>query len=814
MHGGSYNVLPCAKTRAKVGKNAEIIADAPASVTLQARAGAHPVDSVQVFRNGSALLSGLLNVLAFVWRLVRIPFWLGLGFAIGFLPLYVWNLDRQLTSRFDDFSWDIPSRVYARPLELRVGLPLSADALLLELDAARYEPDAAAKVPGTFVQASPGRFVIARRAFADAEGRQAQRRIALTLANNTVASLADADSAATLDHARLDPARIATLYGAEQEERRVLKLEQFPPLLIAGLQAVEDRDFKHHHGIALTSILRAVLTNITAGHLVQGGSTLTQQLVKNLFLDNGRNFTRKLNEAVIALLIEARYDKHRILETYMNEVFLGQQGGQAVHGFAAASEFYFGRDAKDLKPAEIALLVGMVQGPSIYDPRRHPDAALTRRNIVLNSFYETGLLDADALKAARAAPLNVPDAPGLPRNRYPAFLDLVRQQLRENYPDAQLQRAGLAIYTTLAPMTQTLAEQALTKTLDNVGRKQPELQGAMIVTGARDGEVQALIGARDPVDPGFDRALDARRPIGSLIKPFVNLIALTQPQKYSLATLLDDSAVDMAMPNGSRWTPQNDDHESHGRVPLIDALALSYNLATVHLGLDLGVDKVRGLLESFGLDATINPNPSLLLGAVDLSPYQVAQLYQYFAADGHALPLRALRGVVDAKGQPLTRYGVKSGAGNYVQASRLTSFAMQQVALSGTARAIGEQLGSLHVAGKTGTSDSQRDSWFAGFTGSHLAVAWIGRDDNKVTDLWGRTGGLQAWIALFKKLPSAALVLPQDGLDLVHVNPQTGARTEAQCSGARALPFMAGFAPQDADHCLLEEIQSVFSGTP
>ena len=759
-------------------------------------------------------LSGLLSVIAFLWRLVRIPFWLGLGFAVGFLPLYVWNLDRQLTSRFDDFSWDLPSRVYARPLELRVGLPLSPEALLLELDAARYESDAAAKVPGTYAH-DGARFVIDRRAFVDAEGRQAQRRIALTLANNTVASLVDADSGATLDHSRLDPARIATLYGAEQEERRVLKLEQFPPLLIAGLQAIEDRDFKHHHGIALTSILRAILTDITAGHLVQGGSTLTQQLVKNLFLDNGRNFTRKLNEAVIALLIEARYDKHRILETYMNEVFLGQQGGQAVHGFAAASEFYFGRDAKDLKPAEIALLVGMVQGPSIYDPRRHAEAALTRRNIVLNAFYETGLLDDAALKAARGSALGVSDMPGLPRNRYPAFLDLVRLQLRENYPDAQLQRAGLAVYTTLAPMTQTLAEQALSKTIDTLGRKQPELEGAMIVTGARDGEVQALIGARDPSDPGFDRALDARRPIGSLIKPFVNLIALPQPQKYSLATLLDDSAVDLAMPNGTRWTPQNDDHESHGRVPLIDALAQSYNLATVHLGLDLGVDKVRGLLESFGLDADINPNPSLLLGAVDLSPYQVAQLYQYFAADGHALPLRALRGVVDAKGQPLARYGVKSGSGNYIQSARLASFAMQQVTQTGTARAIADQgLGFLHAAGKTGTSDSQRDSWFAGFTGSHLAVAWIGRDDNKVTGLWGRTGGLAAWIALFKKLPSAALTLPSDGVERVMINPQTGARTDAQCAGARELPFMAGFAPQDTDHCILQEIQSVFSGNP
>ncbi|MBS0590828.1 MAG: penicillin-binding protein 1B [Proteobacteria bacterium] len=761
-----------------------------------------------------SFFSASLHTLGYVWRFVRAPFWIGFGFAVGFLPLYVQNLDAQLRSRFDDFSWDVPSRVYARPLELRVGMPMSADVLLLELDAARYEADATARVPGTFAR-NGTKFVIARRTFVDAEGAQKSRRIALTLAASAVASIADADTGATLDHARLDPARIATLYGADQEERRVVKLEQLPPLLVAGLQAVEDREFKHHHGINTFAIVRAMLANLFAGHAVQGGSTLTQQLVKNLFLDSSRKFTRKFNEAILALLIEARYDKHRILETYCNEVFLGQQGGQAVHGFAAAAEFYFGRDMKDLKPSEIALLIGMVQGPSLYDPRRNPERARTRRNVVLNSLFETGLIDADTLKSARAAALGVADTPGLPRNRYPAFLDLVRTQLARDYPDAQLQRAGLVVYTTLAPSTQILAEQALIKTLDGLGKKQAETQGAMIVTGARDGEVQALIGGRDPTDPGFDRALDARRPIGSLVKPFIDLVALAQPDKYSLATLLDDSPVDMAMPNGSRWTPQNDDRIAHGQVALIDALAHSYNLATVHLGLALGLPKIRGLLESFGLDAQINPNPSLLLGAVDLSPFQVAQMYQYFAADGHALPLRALRGVVDAQGKPLARYGVKPGAGNYIQPARLVTFAMQDVVAHGTAHSIADQgLDGLHAAGKTGTSDSQRDSWFAGFTGSHLAVAWVGRDDNKVTGLWSWSGGVAAWIGLFKKLPSAPLDVPMEGIDMVAINPQTGERTDAQCAGARQLPFMAGFAPTATDHCVMQEIRSVFEGTP
>jgi penicillin-binding protein 1B len=544
---------------------------------------------------------------------------------------------------------------------------------------------------------------------------------------------------------------------------------------------------------------------------VQGGSTLTQQLVKNLFLDRGQRYTRKLNEALLALIIEARYDKRRILEAYCNEVFLGQQGGQAVHGLAAGAEFYFGREPRDLSQAEIALLVGMIQGPSLYDPRRHADLARNRRNLVLNMFYETGLVDDATLAAARAAPLGVSDTPGLPRNATPAFLDLVRAQLSRDYPAAELQSEGLSVYTTLAPSTQALAERALMATLDTLGKRQPELEGALVVTGARDGEVQALVGARDPADPGFDRALDAQRPIGSLIKPFVYLVALTQPQKYSLATLLDDAPVDLAQPNGTHWTPQNDDHEVHGKVALIDALAHSYNLATVHLGLALGLDKIRGLLDSFALGVEINRNPSLLLGAVDLSPYAVAQLYQYFAADGHAVPLRALRGVIDAQGRPLTHYTVKPGAGEYVQPARLVSYAMQQVTQTGTAHAVAEQgLGHLRAAGKTGTSDSQRDSWFAGFTGSHLAVIWVGRDDNKQTGLYGATGALQVWMALLRKLPSAALALPQDGLDTAWVNPQSGERTDQQCPGARQLPFMAGFVPEATDSCRWYELKSVF----
>jgi penicillin-binding protein 1B len=747
------------------------------------------------------------------WRWLRAPFWLALGFVVAFSVPYALYLDGQVRARFDDLSWETPTRIYARPLEIMPGLPLDAPTLRLELEAARYDEITGARAPGSFMR-DGDRFLISRRAFASLDGLEKARRIEVVLARSRVLSIRDIDSGKALERVRLDPARIATLYGAEQEERRVAKLGQMPPLLVAGLQAVEDRNFKHHLGVDFIAILRAGWANLAAGHVVQGGSTLTQQLVKNLFLDRGQTFLRKGNEALLALLIEARYDKQRILEAYVNEIFLGQQGGQAVHGFAAASEFYFGRELNTLMAPDVALLVGLVQGPSYYDPRRVPERALARRNLVLQQFFDTGLLDADELARAKASPLGIAETPGLPRNRFPAFLDLVRAQLKRDYDDAALRGAGLSVLTTLVPSAQMAAEKALKESLNALGKKQEETQAALVVTGARDGEVQAVIGDRAPDQSGFNRALDARRPIGSLVKPFVFLVALAQPQRYSLASIVEDAPVSLPQPNGRNWMPQNADKIAHGRVALVDVLVNSWNLSTVRLGMLVGVDRVRALIASFGVGRDINPNPSLLLGALDLSPLEVAQLYQYFAADGHALPVIAVRGVLDREGRPLRRYGTRPGAGDYVQAARLVNYAMQQVNTRGTGRAVGAgPLASLNAAGKTGTSDDSRDSWYAGFTGDHLAVVWVGRDDNKPTGLVGATGALRVWMALFDTLPTRPLdVSLSQGLELAWINPESGQRTAQDCPGARQLPFVAGYAPQEEQGCTMERLREWFGG--
>lgn len=742
---------------------------------------------------------------------MRALLWLGLGFTLGFALPYVGWLDHQLQARMAELELAVPTRVWARALTLEPELPMTADFLQLELTEAGYREVDSAQVPGTWSRAG-GDFVIASRGFADPEGGALPRRVRVRLAGGRVRELVDLTAAAPLPRARLDPARIATLYGGRQEERQLLELKQLPPLLITGLQAVEDRNFKHHHGVDVLAIVRAGWANLRAGRLVQGGSTITQQLVRNLFLDRGRRLTRKINEAVLALLIEARHDKSRILETYVNEVFLGQQGNQAVHGFAAASQFYFGRRPEHLRTQEIALLVGMVRGPSWYNPRRFPERAKARRNRVLAAFAETGLISAQEARAASAAPLGVSARPQLPRDRFPAFVAFVREQLRADFSAATLRSGGLDIHTTLDPAVQVLAERAVARTLADMGERGTALQAAMVVTAARSGRVLAMVGDRRPGAHGFNRALAARRPIGSLVKPFVYLVALADPGQWSLASLLDDSPLSLRQANGKVWSPSNDDHETHGHVPLIDALAHSWNLATVRLGLAVGVDRVARLLQSLGVRHAIAPHPSLLLGAVDLTPMEVTQLYQYLAADGHALPLLAVRGVLGADGATLHRYDVERGPGEYQGAASLVNYAMQAAGRSGTARAIvGAGLGGLRAAGKTGTSDGQRDSWFAGYSADHLAVAWMGRDDNGPTGLWGSTGALKAWIGLFAALPTRPLpAAPAAGVEFAWVNPDTGRRTTADCRSARHLPFLAGHAPREREACLYDRFRDIF----
>ncbi|HEY5782499.1 MAG TPA: penicillin-binding protein 1B [Lysobacter sp.] len=733
------------------------------------------------------------------WRR-RLVTWVlaAIGLGLGFLIPYTLYLNHEVSERFGQLRWQIPTRVYARPLQLAPGLTIDATTLKTELDAAAYHAGDGAR-PGTYAR-NGGRWLISSRGFNDVDGAVAARRIEVVMSGGRVASLHEAGRRQSLKSARLDPARIATLYGQKQEERRLVRIEEVPELLVTGLQAVEDRDFNHHFGIDVTGMVRAAFK--TATGTKQGASTLTQQLARSGLLGIGREqtLTRKGKEILYALLIDARYDKRTILEAYLNQVYLGQRGAQAIHGVAAGSEFWFGRDLRDLSTEQVALLVGIVRGPSYYDPRRNPERARERRNFALGEFHETGLIDDAEYQRALKAPLGITQTPGsVAANRFPAYVDLVRRQLARDYPADALSGAGLSVMSGMQPSAQGLAEAAVSRTLKSLEHKtRPPLQSGLIVTDVHNGEVVAVVGSRSFDEHGFNRAVEAQRPVGSLLKPFVYLLALAQPGKYSLASWVDDSPVTVELGKGKNWNPGNSDGRSHGSVHLVDALAMSYNQATVRVGMQVDPERVAALIRTLaGIEA--EPNPSLILGAVDQSPYAMAQLYQFLASGGEIQPLHAVRGVLDANGKAVNRYDkapAPAQEGDAI-AARLITVALQQAVSNGTGtQLIRDGLGRLSPAGKTGTSNDGRDSWFAGWTGDHLAVIWVGNDQNKETGLYGATGAMRVWSAIFSRLPTAPLKVGDKGLDWQWV---TGAHTtDADCAGARRFAFVAGFAPSYA----------------
>ncbi|MGB3393033.1 MAG: penicillin-binding protein 1B [Stenotrophomonas sp.] len=721
--------------------------------------------------------------------------------GLGFLIPYTAYLNSQVTQRFGQLRWQIPTRVYARPLALAPGVAMDVDTLKTELAASGYRDDGIGKSPGTY-QAKDGRFSISSRGYDDVDGRVAPRQVEVAVSGGRVASLRDGAERKALKAARLDPARIATLYGQKQEERRLVRIAEVPELLVTGLQAVEDKDFNRHHGIDLSGIARALWVAIrTGGKVRQGASTLTQQLARSGLLGIGKEqtVTRKFNEMLYALIMEARYDKPVILEAYLNQVYLGQRGSQAIHGVASGAEFWFGRDLDALTTEQVALLIGLVKGPSYYDPRRNPERALDRRNFVLGKLHESELIDQAEYQRALKAPLGVPKTPGLvAANRFPAYIDLVRRQLGHDYPENVLQGAGLNVFTGMSPSAQAYAEGAVASTIKSLeNKRRPELQAGLVVTDVHNGDVLAVVGSRDVAEPGFNRAIEAQRPVGSLLKPFVYLLALAQPDRWSLASWVEDTPVTVQLGRGRNWSPGNADNRSHGTVRLVDALARSYNQATVRVGMQVGPERVTQLIHVLaGLKA--QANPSLILGSTDQSPYGMAQLYQFLASGGEIQPLHAVRGVVDAQGKLLKRYD-KSPApaqeGDSI-AANLISVALQQVVASGTAAGLNaDGLGRLQPAGKTGTTNDGRDSWYAGYTGDHLAVIWMGNDQNEQAGLYGATASMRVWAGIFRSLPSAPLRVNNKGLDWQYVSAEGNASTDADCPGARRFPFVAGFAP-------------------
>lgn len=739
-----------------------------------------------------------------LWRrLLRIVFLLGVGFSIPF-SIYLVYLDRIVVQQFEGKRFALPAKVYARPLELYVGQKINADVLQAELKELGYKPVENVVLAGQFSR-TRDQFDIYIRPFTFWDGEQQASHIQLTLNNGQVRSLKNKSELAPLNLVRLDPITIGGIYPNHGEDRELVRLHQVPQVLIDALIAVEDRRYYQHHGVDPKAILRAATTLITSER-VQGGSTITQQLIKNFFLTRERTIERKVKEMLMAILLELHFSKDDILETYLNEVYFGQDRNRAIHGFGLASQFYFSRPIEHLEPHQAALLVGMLKGPAYYNPRQHPKRATERRNLVLNALADQNYISDSTYRQQVLQPLVISELPGLGQSRHPAFMQLVVRQLKRDYRETDLQSEGLRIFTTLDPYEQKVAEQQLTKNLQQLekARSLPHshLQGAVIIANVHDGEVKAVVGGRDSNYQGFNRALDASRQIGSLIKPAIYLTALADIEHYNLATPLDDSPFEWSEPGIEPWRPQNYDHEFHGTVPLWLALAKSYNVSAARLGTQIGVDNVMRTVANLGVEKSLPTYASSLLGTVHLTPYEITQMYHTIASGGFKTPFRAIREVTTVNGAPLNRYNLSVEQVVTPTANHLIVAGLQQVVARGTGTGVLNYIaGDIHAAGKTGTTDDLRDSWFAGFTGNRVAVVWVGNDKNEPIKLTGASGALRIWGDIMKNLSLEPLnAAAPENVDYVPISHRDGFIARDNCNNTFTLPFHSKSLP-DADYC-------------
>lgn len=660
-----------------------------------------------------------------------------------FLAVYLMILDSQIRDRMAGEKWKLPAWIYSRPLELYKNQRISMEQMENELSMLNYRKVTNPSGPGEYAK-NGDKMVIIKRPFSYFDGDEPERHLYLVFDQGRILSLQDAKTLKPLAYARMDPIILDRITVGNEEDRILVRLSEVNPMLIKMLIAIEDRNFYEHNGINPFAIIRAAIANFRAGKNVQGGSTLTQQFAKNFFLTQEKTIWRKAKEALMALLIDARYEKDQILEAYINEIYLGQNGGSGVYGFGLASYFYFGLPIGELDIDQMALLITEVRGPSYYDPWRHPDRAKARRDMILQKLMEEGLLTPEQFDKYASRDIQV-----LPRGKMsygstPAYVDLVKRELKGNLGDDIFGESGLRIFTSFDPIAQRAAERAVAKIAQENTKQYPDIEVSMSVANWHKGEIVALVGGKDFKTKGlFNRALDARRPIGSTVKPMVYLTAFAE-KDYQLGSVLSDTAMTVKF-GGKDWRPSNFDHKFRGKVFLADALAKSLNIPVVRVGIDVGVNKVLENLKRVGLDSDVQPYPSLLLGTPEMSSFELCQMYQVFASGGYYKPLSVIRAVLSDDGSSLYETSGKATKTFDEADVYVLTRGLMRVVSHGTARSLSEVLGGKSVAGKTGTSDGGRDTWFAGFDNDEVAAVWLGRDGNGKTKLTGSSGALKVY---------------------------------------------------------------------
>lgn len=738
------------------------------------------------------------------FRGIRALGWVAL---VGFVLLagYLVVLERRVTAKWEGRRWNVPSKVYSDAFLLYPGRSLPARDFKTRLERLGYlEQSGGVDEPGEFAQGE-GQWLVYLQAFAYPDGRNPAFPIRIRTSNGTIGRVTHAKTGEELASAALEPEVIGVIFDQHMEDRTPIDLEDIPSHLVDAVLAVEDARFHYHPGIDPIRTVGAMVANLRAGGAVQGGSTVTQQLVKNYYLTAERTLQRKLVEAPMALILEFKNSKHEILEAYLNEIYLGQRGASSIMGVEEASRYYFGKSAREIDLAQAATLAGLIRDPGGYNPHVHPERSKARRDLVLRLMHEQDRITDDQYARARGERLLVRERDRR-YNDAPHFVDFVLRELAERYPRRLLESEGLRIFTTLDMGFQIAAERALHEGIEaledgypRLRRRQGELEGAIVVMDPQTGFVRAMVGGRDYQTSQFNRAEQARRQPGSTFKPFVYLTAFLTPGRWNPASIIDDMPFEVES-GGQVWSPENYDRTYHGAVTLRTALANSMNIATSRLALDVGLNRVARTAREAGIASRLQAFPSIALGAFEVSPLELTAAYATLANGGiRAHPLSVLA-AVDDRGRVVQSREVRMERVLPADAVYLVNDMLQDVFDYGTARRARALGYTGEAAGKTGTTNSTRDAWFVGYTPEIIALVWIGYDDNDVIGLHGDRGALPIWVDFMKRSGyanrSAGFPAPRN-IVLVEIDPATGGLAGPGCPAVRYEVFVRGSEPTE-----------------
>lgn len=727
---------------------------------------------------------------------VAFPFMLLLTAVVGWQ--FYRKLENEVVTRFSSHQWEVPSKIYAEPLLVYPGVHIETVKLFARLSRLDYRPVSGpvqARGEYSYEQKS-GSLQLVLRASPFPQAATKASRVSLLLRKGKIERIVDLDEGTMLPFIEFEPEVIASVYDRDWGERHVIKLYDVSSQLVKALLAAEDHRFFEHEGVDLWRILGAIRANLLARRPVQGGSTLTQQLVKNFFLSQEKTVQRKIVEICMAAIVEAHYSKLEILENYLNEIYLGQHGAKGIFGMWEAARVYFGKEPRDLTLGEAAILAGMVKSPNTYSPLRHPDRIVPRRNYVLQRMREFGDISKEEYDAALKETI-VPRTLPPEDNSAPYFADFVRKALAERFPDSTLATAGLRVLTSLDIRLQEYASAAVQRGLKDLEAKysrlrrevpEEQLQACLIAMQPQTGAIQVMIGGRDYQTSQFNRVTQAHRQLGSVFKPIVFLTALSQEKEKREGRFLPSSRLEDApftwSFHGESWNPGNYHNQYLGSVSLRRALELSLNAATARLAQEVGLDAIRQTAENVGFISPLPRYPSMVLGAGEVTPFEVAVAFSTIANQGVRVVPRPIKLTSNQQGETLAHSGIEMEQVVSPEDAYMVTHLLEGVLDRGTGRSARARGFSYPAAGKTGTTNDYGDAWFVGYTPELVTVVWVGFDQRQSLGLSGAQAALPIWTNFMKQVTAGqprAEFIPPPGVTVVPIDPQTGLRATDQC---------------------------------